>query len=100
MAKWGSPVEIERRNRICVLLWAYAYEIKAVSLVSDHEFDRVCLLIDPLVDTGHAADAWFLTEFHPCTGSWIHSFPFLDGIKKMYQRVTAPQPVDDGSDLV
>lgn len=86
---------------MCVLLWAYAYEFEAVSLVSDHEFDRVCLLIDPLVDTGHPiADGFFLTEFHPCTGAWIHAFPELEGIKKLYQRVGNLKPMDDGSDLV
>ena len=83
---WGSAVEIERRNRIRVLLWAYAYEVKGVSLVSDSEFDTVASDINTEVRTGKW-DEWFSKEFNPYTGMWIHNFPDLQGLEKLYQRI-------------
>lgn len=41
-----SIVNEEKRNRIKVTLWSYAYEIKNVSLVSDAQFDATCKAID------------------------------------------------------
>lgn len=84
---WGSQVEIERRRRIKVALWAYAYEIMCDSLVSDHVFDKECALIDVTLDTGHPIlDTWFREQYDKCTGNWIHSHPEKDKIAKLYEE--------------
>jgi hypothetical protein len=83
---WGSSVEVERRNRIRVLLWAYAYEVHHDSLVSDGAFDEVCARIDVSIKTGRH-DAWFKKNFDKSTGMWIHEFPAIKGIANVYERV-------------
>lgn len=83
---WGSPVEVEIRNRILVCVYAYSYELEAVSLVSDAEFDRLAMEIDPFMKTGNEKmDTWFEKEFDFCTGSWIHAHPELGRIRHIYK---------------
>jgi orotate phosphoribosyltransferase len=83
-----TSLEIERAKRIRVSLWAYAYEEKGHSIVSDVVFDQTCHEIDPSVDTGNPPlDHFFKTCFHPCTGCWIHEHPDLRGIELLYQRL-------------
>lgn len=85
---WGTPEEIERRRRIFLAVWAYAYEFENDSLVTDDVFDKECLLVDPAMSTGHEElDQFFRTEFSPCTGQWIHNHPELPKVKAMYQRI-------------
>ena len=80
---WGSPVEVERRNRILVSVYAYAYEIESDSIISDGEFDDLAMSIQPEMDTGNALmDKWFKKQFDFCTGSWIHAHPELNKIKQ------------------
>ena len=87
MSSWGSAEEVERRNRILVSLWAYAYEFESVSLVSDAEFDKKCLEIDLTKITHNAKlDAFFRKEFSPYTGQWIHKHPELDKMKQLFNR--------------
>lgn len=83
---WGSPVEIERRNRIRLCLYAYAYECTSHELVTDAEFDALAYSINPATSTGFM-DEWWRTEFKPYTGAWIHNHPDLDGMKRLFQRV-------------
>jgi tRNA/tmRNA/rRNA uracil-C5-methylase (TrmA/RlmC/RlmD family) len=76
MSPWGSPEEIERRRRIRVSVWAYAYELLDVSLVSDEQFDRECRLVDPKVSTGHRRlDEFFRKHFADYTGQWVRLHP-------------------------
>lgn len=83
-----SPLEIERRNRIRVALWAYTYEFESVSLVSDAEFDKACLEIDLSVATDRPElDEWFKDNFSPYTGQWIHNHPELKKLKDIYKRL-------------
>lgn len=73
---WGSPVEVERRRRINVAAWAYAYEVDNNPIVDDDTFDREARLINPSIDTGHdILDAFFRAEFSPHTGMWVHRHP-------------------------
>lgn len=51
--KWGTKVEIERRRRIVISVWAYAYEFENDSLVSDKEFDDECMKVDESISTGN-----------------------------------------------
>jgi len=79
---------LERKKRMNVLLWAYAYEMRDDSLVDDFHFDRVCYEIDLSIDTDRPdLDEWFRKEFDPCTGSWIRSYPDLEKIMDIYDRV-------------
>lgn len=88
---WGNPVEVERRRRIRLSLWAYAYELQNVSLVSDHVFDEAAKLVDPSVSTGRPTlDQFFRTEFHPDTGMWIRQHPELLKVAALYRKVARP----------
>lgn len=83
---WGTPVEIERRRRIQVAVWAYAYEALNESLVSDETFDAECRLVDLTVKTGsNQMDTWFKRNFHPDTGMWVRNHP---GRARLHQIAT------------
>ncbi|MAK38188.1 MAG: hypothetical protein CMC15_18660 [Flavobacteriaceae bacterium] len=85
---WFSKVEIERRRRIQVSLWAYAYEIENNPIVSDQVFDEQCSKIDLSIMTGHSIlDKWFIENFTPYTGQWIYKHPELNLLKQLYERV-------------
>lgn len=82
-------IEVEKRHRINVALWAYSYEIMDDPIVSDVVFDQVCLLINPKIETGNTEmDSFFRKEFDPSTGMWIYKHPQITGILKIYQRLT------------
>lgn len=84
---WGSPVEKERRRRIKLSVAAYAYEYMDDSIISDGEFDKLCLQVNKNVDTGHkVCDNYFKQHFDPSTGQWIHKHPELDKIAILYER--------------
>lgn len=71
-----SKIEIEMRNRIRLLIGAYLYEYLSESWLSDAEFDKLALQIDPNIETGHKImDKFFKEEFSPSTGSWIYNLP-------------------------
>jgi hypothetical protein len=83
-----TPEEIaaERMRRIQVCVYAYAYEVMNESLISDGEFDKLCLLINPEIDTGNPVmDNFFRTEFDPCTGSWVNAHPEKDKLHHIYE---------------
>lgn len=78
-----TPLEKERQRRICVAIWAYAYEYLSASIVSDAIFDKTCREVDLKVSTGNKEmDAWFRKNFHPCTGSWVGSHPHRDILRQ------------------
>lgn len=87
--KWGTPVEVERRRRIRLTLWAYAYEMMSAPLVSDERFDAEARKSDPDIKTGHLDD-WWKACFNPSTGIWIHMHPELAKVKALYVRSTSP----------
>lgn len=89
--KWGTGatgrIERERRRRIMLAVWAYAYEFEAVSLVSDAEFDKESYLVDPSTNTGRAdLDHFFRTSFAAYTGQWIYKHPELDKVRDRYDQ--------------
>ena len=86
--------ENEKRRRIRLALWAYAYEIRDHSLVSDQEFDTEARLVDLSVDTDRPdLDVWYRENFAPYTGSWIHKHPELSRIEKTYARMLRSESV-------
>lgn len=85
--KWGSKVEKERRRRIKLAVAAYAYEFKDAEIISDAEFDKMCLEVNVKVDTGNKImDGFFKKHFDSSTGQWIHKHPELDKIAQLYER--------------
>lgn len=90
----------ETRNRIRVSVAAFAYEVENSPIMSDAEFDALAASIDPDFTTGRGPeDLFFLMEFEPHTGSWIHKHPDLPGIKRLYESFYQ-QDEDDWKDLI
>lgn len=82
-----DKLETERKRRIKVAIAAYAYEFDDTSIMSDAEFDNLCLKIDPEFETGNSVlDYFFRTEFSPHTGQWIHKHPELHLIRDIYLK--------------
>lgn len=89
----------ETRNRIRVAVAAYAYEVAAEPIMSDAEFDALCGEIDTTIATSRAEeDMFFLLEFEPHTGVWIHKHPDLPGIKHLFETYYSVEA--DVGDLV
>lgn len=92
--KWGNPIEVERKKRIKLAIAAYAYEFEADSIMSDGDFDKLCLEINPSISTVdehnekryEKLDTFWRTEFQPDTGQWIHKHPELDLVKQTYLK--------------
>lgn len=90
MAYKPSKVEIERRNRIRLSVAAYSYEFVNDSIISDGEYDKLSLLIDTKVKTGHKTlDSFFRHYFDPSTGMWIRQHPDIAGLKRIYDTYFA-----------
>ena len=84
-----SKVEKERRRRILLSLWAYAYEYAGEPIVSDAVFDEEAKKVDLSIDTGNVKmDKWFRNNFVDYSGSWIGKHPELNRIKEIYDRIT------------
>lgn len=82
-----SLVELERRRRIRLSIFAYAYEIENQSLISDAEYDRLSSLIKKDIKTGNAKlDKFFAKDFEPDTGMWIRVHPEFDKVKACYEK--------------
>ena len=94
-----TPAEIETRRRIKLSIWAYAYEFKSHSLVDDFIYDMESYTVDLSVSTGNIVmDAWFICNFEPDTGMWIHKHPELGRIAELYGEhylysIKMPNPV-------
>ena len=85
---WGTDVEIEIRNRIWVACAAYAYEMESNPIMSDGNYDKLCLMIRPEMETGNqAADEFFRNEFESHTGAWIYGHPDLQGLKRICEII-------------
>lgn len=97
---WGSVIEIERRNRIRLAVAAYAYEFCGDSIMSDGDFDKLALKINPSLPTVEnymwdkvqvarykRLDEFFRNEFSPDTGQWIHKHPELAKVAEYYFKI-------------
>ena len=86
---------IEIRNRIRVAVAAYAYEFENDSVMSDHDYDKLSLEINPLVTTGNELlDRFFKSEFDASTSQWVHQHPELGKLKWIYHAYHVTQHND------
>lgn len=85
--EWGSPREQEVKRRIDLCVATYAYEVADSPIMSDSDWDRLAQFINPKLGTGHPlVDEFFVTQFSPMTGMWIHHHPELGRIKEIYEK--------------
>lgn len=85
--KWGNLKEIETKRRINLAVWAYAYEFQNHSIVSDAVYDYESYMVNLSQQTGRPdLDFWFVLNFDPSTGLWIHKHPELNQIAQLYKR--------------
>lgn len=85
--KWGRAIEIETRRRIRLCIATYAYEIADEQIMTDDAWDHLAQTINPKLGTCHPlVDEFFVTEFSPMTGMWIHKHPEIEGIKRLYEK--------------
>jgi hypothetical protein len=86
ISDWGSAIEIEIKNRINLSAAAYAYEYMNQPIMSDGDFDALCLRINPQLKTGNKKlDKFFSTEFDPSTGMWIHKHPEKNRLRRIVE---------------
>lgn len=84
---WGTSVERERRNRILVSIYAYAYECLDAALIPDAEYDKLALSINTNIETGdHELDVFFRESFSPHTGMWVHQHPHIARLHELCYR--------------
>jgi hypothetical protein len=78
---------VERRRRIRLSVAAYAYEYMSVSIMADHEFDRLSRQVDLTVVTGNTKlDKFFIKHFEPASGMWVRKHPDKQGLLTAYER--------------
>lgn len=83
----STKMETERRNRILLSVYAYAYEFENTSLVSDTQFDELSKKINIFQETDNKKlDDFFFNKFSPDTGMWIRNHPELAKIKYIYEK--------------
>lgn len=81
-----TPVELEVWRRIKLSIAAYSYEFCDDAIMSDAEFDKMCMEINPSIKTGNKImDNFFEKSFDSSTGQWIHKHPQIDRIKHLYE---------------
>jgi hypothetical protein len=84
---WGTKEECERRKRIKLTLWSYAYEIAERPIATDAQFDALSARIDLTISTGRDdLDSWWRSVWSAHTGMWIHQHPELDKVRELYER--------------
>ena len=77
----------EIRNRIRLSVAAYAYEYMDDPIMSDTDFDKLALKINPNEKTGNRKlDNFFKKHFMPDTGMWIHKHPEKEKLKYIYKE--------------
>jgi len=83
---WGTKIEFQTWLRIKLSIAAYAYEFENSEIMSDADFDKKCLQVDPSIKTTNKRlDTFFKKEFDASTGQWIHKHPELNKIKELYK---------------
>jgi hypothetical protein len=88
LVKYRPAETKERGLRIRLSVAAYAYEYENDSIMSDAEFDDLCMQVNLEQGTGYRKlDNYFRKEFIPDTGLWIRKHPDKRGLSTIYHRV-------------
>ena len=75
---------LEKKRRIQLSVWAWAYEQYNVSFVPDAKYDSESLKVNLNVATDRPdLDIWFKDNFMNCSGMWIHKHPELSRIDEI-----------------
>lgn len=83
-----TPQERQRWLRIRLSVAAWAYEVHDQSIIPDHLYDRMCLEVNPEVETGNEKlDTFFKEHFDPSTGVWVHRHPEPGKLESLYRDV-------------
>lgn len=91
----------ETRRRVCLTVWAYAYEVANDPLVDDETFDRIARQVNIREVTDRAdLDAWWVINFDPNTGLWIHQHPEVHLAAARYQMLRDHRLAFDARRLV
>lgn len=78
----------ETQLRIRVSLYAFGYEFRDTPIVPDAIYDFLASQINLNNKTKRPdLDFWFICNFNPDTGLWIHDHPELDKLEKLYERL-------------
>ena len=65
-----------KRARIRIALFAYAYEFKNDSIVSDTQYDKEARELDYTTETDNKElDDFFRKEYTPDSGMWVRKHP-------------------------
>lgn len=71
-----------------VAVAAYAYEFLNTPIMTDAQFDRMCLRIKTERSTGNRKlDKWFIQNFDPSTGMWVHKHPDKAGLERIAKLI-------------
>ena len=82
-----TSVERQRWVRIRLSLAAYAYELLNESIMSDPDYDRMCLEVDTSISTGNRKlDNFFKKHFSPATGMWVRDHPEKGKLRAILKR--------------
>jgi hypothetical protein len=93
---WGTPIEVERRRRILLSVWAYAYEA-GQPLIDDATYDKESALVNLAIETGNKKmDSWFKENYNPYTGMWVRSHPEINKIANLVERIRAETMTSTG----
>lgn len=89
-----GPMTVEqvKNHRILLCYWAYAYEVKSVSLVDDNRYDELSILVEShkLTPTGNPKlDTFFKDEFKPHTGMWVWHYPEFNKLEFLYESINS-----------
>lgn len=87
-----TPEAVEqRRLRIRLSVFAYAYEMLDTSLVPDHVYDEMSRKVNPAIETGHPViDEFFKTCFEPTSGAWVRRHPEIGKLKARFAIHATP----------
>lgn len=86
----SAKADRQRWLRIRLALAAYSYEYESDSIMSDADYDRLCLEVDTSVTTGNRKlDKFFRDHFSPATGQWVHKHPEKEKLAALYHRYWA-----------
>lgn len=82
-----SEIETERRNRIRLAVYAFAYEFESDPLVNDGTFDALAKKINKNLKTDNELlDTFFETHFEAHTGQWIYDHPELTVLQALCKQ--------------